>query len=143
MFTWIFGAAVYDCEPTVPGVPCVVCDLQVSAATNTEAADVLEVSIDGVSVKNVRRYRAASPGPFSIVYPENSILGEPAGTYFPQVTNGYWLMLAPLAKGTHEIRIHVSAPETIYGSIEYDVIHHINVTRRGHDRDEDGDRDKD
>jgi hypothetical protein len=81
----------------------------------------------------VRQYEAASPGPFSIVYPENSVVGEPAGTYFPEVTDGYWLMLAPLAKGTHEIRVHVSAPVTIYGPIEFDVVHHITVVSPGHD----------
>jgi len=128
VFNWIFGASVSDCEPTVSGVPCVVCDLQALAAANTEAADLLEVSIDGVSVKNVRAYRAASPGPFPVTYPENSVIGVEAGTYFPQVADGYWLMLAPLAKGAHEIRIHVRAPATSYGLIEFAVIHHITVT---------------
>ena len=127
VFNWIFGAGVFDCDPTVPGAPCVVCDLQALAAANTEAAEVLEVTIDGVPVKNVRRYRASSPGPFAIQYPENSVVGVPAGNYFPQVADGYWLMLAPLAKGTHEIRIHVRAPDTSYGLIEFELVHHLTV----------------
>lgn len=128
VFNWIFGSGVFDCDPTVPGVPCVVCDLQDLAAANTETAQILDVSIDGVPLKDVAQYRASSPGPFSIVYPEDSVVGVPAGVYFPQVTDGYWLMLAPLSVGTHEIRLHVVAPDTIYGDYEFDVIHHVTVT---------------
>lgn len=128
VFNWIFGAGVFDCDPSVPGVPCVVCDLQDLAAANTEAAELLEVSIDGVPLKNLRQYRASSPEPFGIVYPENSVVGLPAGNYFPNVADGYWLMLAPLAKGTHEIVIQVRAPGTSYGLIEFEVVLHIEVT---------------
>ena len=134
VFNWIFGASVFDCAPTVPGVPCCVPCLQATAAANTEAADILQVSIDGVSVKNVRAYRAASPGPFPVTYPQNSVIGVDAGTYFPQVADGYWLMLAPLAKGSHEVRIHVRAPATSYGLIEFEVIHHITVAPPAHHR---------
>jgi hypothetical protein len=128
VYQWIFGAGVFDCDPTVPGVPCVVCDLRDLAAANTEAADIVEGWLDGVRLNNMEQYRAFSPEPFSIVYPENSVVGVPAGTYFPQVTDGYWLMLAPLATGSHELHLRVRAPGTIFGLIEYEVIHHITVT---------------
>ena len=134
VFNRIFGAGVFDCNLTVPGVPCCVPCLQATAAANTEAADILEVSIDGVSVKNVRAYRAASPGAFPVTYPENSVVGVAAGNYFPQGADGYWLMLASLAKGAHEIRLHMRAPTTSCGLIEFEVIHHITVTPPGHDR---------
>lgn len=134
----IFGAGVFDCDPTVPGVPCVVCDLQEAAAENTEAMELLEVTIDGRPVRNVHRYRAATPGPFAIRYPENSVTGVPAGTYFPQVGDGYWLMLAPLAKGNHEIVINVRGETPYFGLVEYTLTQHITVVRRGH-----GDRDCD
>ncbi len=127
VYVWIFGAGAFDCDPSVPGVPCDVPTLQATAAHNTEAAEVLEVTIDGVSVKDPRAYRAASPGPFSIKYPENSVTGLAAGTYSPQVADGYWMMLAPLSKGTHTIRIHVVAPNTSNGPIEYNVVTHLNV----------------
>jgi hypothetical protein len=126
---WIFGAGAFDCDPTVPGVPCVVCELQALAAANTEAADIVDVMIDGQPVENVRQYRASSPKPFSIHYPENSVTGVPEGNYYPNVADGYWLMLEPLAKGKYEIVIHVRAPETSYGFIEFVVIQHIEVTR--------------
>lgn len=127
VFNWVFGAGVFDCDPTVPGVPCDVPTLEASAAANTEAAQVLEVWIDGVPVQSVRDYRASSAGPFSLTYPENSLVGVPAGTYFPNVADGYWLMLAPLSKGAHTIHIHVVAPDTIFGLIQFDVITHITV----------------
>jgi hypothetical protein len=124
---WIFGAGVFDCDPTVPGVPCDVDALRLTAAANTEAADVLEVTIDGVPVQNVRNYRAFSADPFSLTFPENSVVGVPAGTYSPQVADGYWLMLAPLSNGAHTIEIRVRAPGTIFGLIEYTVIHRLTI----------------
>jgi hypothetical protein len=127
VYNWIFGSGAFDCDPSVPGVPCDVPALQAAAAANTEAADVLEVSIDDVPVQNVRGYRAASLAPFSITYPENSVTGLPAGTYFPQVADGYWLMLAPLPKGVHTLRIHVRAPNTSNGPVEFVVITHLEV----------------
>jgi len=127
VFNWIFGSGVFDCDPTVPGVPCVVEDLQAGAAANTEAAEILNVMIDGLPVPDVRRYRGASPEPFSITYPENSVTEVPAGTYSPNVSDGYWLMIAPLSRGTHEIRVHVSAPDTLFGLIEFTVVHNITV----------------
>ena len=127
VFNWIFGSGAFDCHPTVPGVPCDVDALRASAAANTEAAEVLEVSIDGAPLQNVADYRASSPTPFSITYPENSVTGVPAGTYFPQVADGYWLMLSPLSKGAHTISVHVVAPETSFGLIEYTIITHLTV----------------
>jgi hypothetical protein len=127
VFVWIFGAGAFDCDPSVPGVPCDVPTLQATAAENTEKADILDVFIDGVQVEDVRGYRASSPGPFSITYPENSVTGLPAGIYYPQVADGYWLMLAPPAKGEHTIRMHVTAPGTSNGDLEYNTIVHITV----------------
>ncbi len=127
VFNWIFGAGVFDCDPTVPGVPCDVAGLQQLAAEQTEKAEVLDVTIDGMSVPNVRDYRASSPKPFALKYPDNSVTGVPKGKYSPQVTDGYWLMLEPLPEGEHEIRIHVSAPDTAFGLIEFDIITHLTV----------------
>jgi hypothetical protein len=143
VFNWIFGAGAFDCDPSNPGVPCVVCDLEKLAAANTEVADVLEAFIDGVAVQNIRRYEASSPGPFAIRYPENSVVGLPAGRYFPMVADGYWLMLKPLAQGTHEIRIHAHYPGLTYDPYEYTIVLHIEVTAPSHGgRGDDGDCDR-
>lgn len=127
VYNWIFGAGVYDCEPSFPGVPCDVPLLQLMAATNTTAPGVLQVSIDGVLVENVRAYQAASPAPFSLDLLEGNILGLPPGGYYPNVADGYWLMIKPLPLGEHVIRQYVSVPNTLYGPIEFEVIHHITV----------------
>lgn len=124
VYNWIFGAGVYDCDPSVPGVPCDVPTLTAGAAAATEAATVLEVSIDGVPVQNIQSYRAASPGPFSVTFPENNVLGLPGGTYSPQVADGYWLMLAPLSKGEHTLRVHVEAPAV---GIQFTSVTHLIV----------------
>ena len=126
VYNWIFGSGVFDCDPTVPGVECDVPTLRAAAAENTEAADILEVTIDGVLLDNVEAYRAQSPV-FPLTYPENSVIGVAAGEYTPQVADGYWLMLAPLSKGEHAIRFHVRAPGTIFGLIEFDNIWHLTV----------------
>ncbi|MBI2876414.1 MAG: hypothetical protein HYY20_05995 [Candidatus Tectomicrobia bacterium] len=130
VFNWIFGAGVFDCEPTVPGVTCDVEILRQAAAENTEAAEILEVTIDGVELQNVRDYRASSPEPFAVTFPEGAVFGIPAGTYYPHVTDGYWLMLAPLSVGEHEIRIRVKAPNTIFGLIKFESVYHLTVAPR-------------
>jgi hypothetical protein len=61
---------------------------------------LLEVSIDGVPLENLQNYRAVSP-PFD----SNLIFGEPVVTYSPSISDGYWLMLAPLSAGEHTISI--------------------------------------
>ena len=87
--------------------------------------------------QDIRKYHAASPEPFAITFPEGAVFGIPAGTHFPHVADGYWLMLAPLSVGTHEIRVHVSAPNTSLGPIEYASVYHLTVVprkERHHDR---------
>lgn len=127
VFVWIFGAGAFDCDPSVPGVPCDVAALQAAAAFNTEAATVVEAEIDDVPVKNIRDYRASAPGPFTVNYPDNSVTGLSAGSYFPNVADGYWLILAPLSTGPHKIHLHVVAPATSNGPVTYEVTHHVTV----------------
>ena len=122
---WIFGAGTFDCEPTVPGVPCDLPTLHAAAATATDGSSVVEASIDGVPVSDAIGYRAADGGSFSITVPADNPIGVPAGTYAPQVTDGYWLLLAPLSLGAHTIQSHVVSNQ--FGGFEYTVIDHIQV----------------
>lgn len=67
----------------------------------------LNCEIDGVSVQNVETYRVQSPlfvwGPL----PANNIFQDPvdfpAGTTSDSVSDGFFLMLAPLSAGQHTI----------------------------------------
>lgn len=99
-----------------------------AAAAETEKAVVLNVVIDGVPLQDVRDYRARSPKPFSVTLPENGIVGGvPAGTHSPHITDGNWLMLALLSKGEHTIVVHVLAPGTDWGTIEFLSVTHLVV----------------
>lgn len=123
---WIFGSSVFDCDPTVPGVTCDVPELRAKAAAAATGAEVVEAWIDGDKVRNIRSYRGISPEPFSITLPSDSVIGVPAGTYSPQVADGYWLMLTPPDKGRHTIRVHVV---NSVASIEYNLVIHLNVIK--------------
>ena len=67
-----FGAAVGDCEPTNPGVPCDVTALRAAAAASLDSVTI-EASIDGVPLLNLNDYRVQSPV-FSVTLPEGNIL---------------------------------------------------------------------
>ncbi len=130
VYQWIFGACVGDCRPSNPGVKCDVAALQASAAAATTSVKEMEVSIDGKTVNQIRDYRAFSPGSFSITLPDGNVpelfgLPTPAGTYKPQVADGYWLMLTPLDAGKHVINVHVK-PDPNYGS-SFSVSYQITV----------------
>src|SRR5215813_3629774 len=95
------GAAVFDCDPTDPGVTCNLAVLRSAAATGQDPA-TLKAVIDGKPVKDLNQQRVQSPV-LTITYPDESVTGVPAGTYAPNVSDGFWLLLAPLSAGTHTI----------------------------------------
>lgn len=106
----LFGAGAFDCEPTVPGVLCNLNTLRQSAEANQDDPPTLEVKVDGARVENLRDFRVQSPA-MILTYPEGNVISflfgtdVPAGTYTPNVTDGYWLILAPLSRGKHTIRV--------------------------------------
>jgi hypothetical protein len=126
---WIFGATVFDCDPSNPGVVCDVPALQAAAAVNATASTTLEVTIDGVEVQG---FRATSPGAFNVTLPVGNVpevgfgAPTPAGTYGPHVSDGYWLMLSPPSSGEHTITVHVVNPF----AGEYFITYHITVQGR-------------
>jgi hypothetical protein len=61
----------------------------------------LKVIVDGKSVKNVERYRFQSPY-FTFKLPQPNILGV-ADAKGKALSDGYWIMLAPLSKGLHTV----------------------------------------
>src|SRR6266566_1683440 len=130
VYQWIFGATVGDCRPSHPGVRCQVPALRASAAAATTSVQSLKVTIDGQSVSDLPQYRADSPGGFSVTLPEGNVLQlfglpDPAGTYAPQVADGYWLLLGPLAPGAHTISVAVT-PDPNYGT-PFQVTYNITV----------------
>jgi len=82
-----------------------------------DSVTTLEAQVDGVSIQDLQKsYRAGPDNPaFSITLPSNNIDSPspgcvPMGTYFPAVSDGYYLMLAPLSVGQHKIHFKAAAP---------------------------------
>ncbi len=93
----------------------------------------LRCIIDGVPVEGLKdNFRAKSPV-FEFTYPEDNFHGDAPGTYFPAVSDGWWIMLKPLPVGTHEIRSYASIRHADTGegisdlNVEIDVTHHLTV----------------
>ncbi|MFN8473236.1 MAG: hypothetical protein U0822_13695 [Anaerolineae bacterium] len=120
----IFGAAVGDCAPTGTG-KCDVLKLRQGAAAWMNEATKLTFTVDNIPVKNLRLYRALSPV-FSVRTPSsNPIFGlDPGTTYSPLVSDGYWIMLAPLPSGPHTIHFGGTIPSQ---SFTLDITYHLTV----------------
>ena len=123
----LFGAAVFDCEPTNPGVPCRESVLREGAAASMDSVEI-EAEIDGVSLRNLTVYRMQSPL-FSVTLPEGNIVGVPSGTYFPQVSDGYWLMVAPLSAGVHTVHVKGRVTGGVFEGFEAEATYIITVGR--------------
>jgi hypothetical protein len=71
---------------------------------------ILTVTIDGQPVQDLETYRAQSPpGTFVITFPPGAVFGIPAGPS-ASVSDGLWLMLAPLSPGNHVISFGAVTP---------------------------------
>jgi hypothetical protein len=84
----------------------------------------LACEVDGVPIQNLAAYRAVSSlftfGPV----PADNIAGAPAGSTSIAVTDGYWIMLAPLPVGPHSV--HFAGAFGPYFSL--DVTYHLTIT---------------
>jgi len=92
----------------------------------------LTCTIDEQSVQNLESYRVASPlftfGPL----PENNLLGLSEGTTSPAVSDGYFVMLAPLSPGSHTIHftgafVFTAAEDGFDFSFTLDITYRITV----------------
>jgi hypothetical protein len=96
--------------------------MRAALAEFIDSVVTMSVSIDGEPVENLETYRAISPV-FSITLPFDNIFGVPEGIYAPAVSDGYWLLLAPLPPGDHVI--HFSA--TTSGGFSLDITYNLTV----------------
>jgi hypothetical protein len=102
--TQLDGAGAFDCEPSAPGL-CDLNALRALAAAFVDNPITLEVTVDGHRLRNVGDYRVQSPV-FTLTSPVGAIFGLPSGTTTPNLSDGYWLLLAPLSAGAHTIIIN-------------------------------------
>jgi hypothetical protein len=65
------------------------------------------VEINGLPVPNLANYRVVSPQ-FEFTAPDPNILGVAGGGAGTAVADGYYVMVAPLSRGVHTIRIRGS-----------------------------------
>jgi hypothetical protein len=97
-------------------------ELRACAVGFFDATGGLAAEIDGGSVTDLGRYRVQSPL-FEFTLPEGNILGVPAGPGMA-VSDGVWLLLAPLSAGEH--MIHFTGTFTEF-DFTLDITYHLNV----------------
>ena len=102
-------------------------ELRGTAAYVMDLVTDLSCEIDGVPVQDPELYRFQSTEMFSLTVPEDNVfdlwgIETPAGTYYPSVADGYYLMLAPLSAGEHTIHWSAAIPEfEYYPDITYNI----------------------
>jgi hypothetical protein len=62
----------------------------------------IAAELDGTALRGLEDHRVTSP-PFSFTVPADNLLGVPAGTEVRSVSDGYFVMLKPLARGWHDL----------------------------------------
>jgi hypothetical protein len=93
-----------------------------SAESQADLIQNVSFTLDGVTLTNIGGYRVQSPQ-FSFTAPTPWIFGDTGGTS-TSVGDGYFVMLAPLAPGTHTI--HYSGTIPAYG-LTLDMTYHLTV----------------
>ncbi len=90
---------------------------------------LLEVIVDGKSLKDLNNYRATSDL-FDIWLPPNNVWDIPTGPdgiSSISVSDGYWIMLAPLSAGKHTIHIHSKLVFDDGSDFETEVTYNLEV----------------
>ena len=87
----------------------------------------LHCEVDGIALRNLSTYRAQSPVYSMSLAPDSSSVtmwGYAAGEHDLNVSDGYWVMLAPLSVGNHTIRVRWAT--------YLDVTYHLTVQAGAH-----------
>src|SRR5262245_25615613 len=131
-----FGVAVGDCEPTKAGTPCDVTVLRADAAAALSLDFVeMEATLDDVPLRNLIAYHVQSPV-FSVTLPSATLpelvldplrVGVPSGTYTPMVSDGFWLMLAPLSAGAHTLHYKGTVTGGPFDGFVIDGTYHLTI----------------
>lgn len=102
------------------------CD-QARAGARLKMTDALELTaeIDGVPVPNPKRYRVSTNECFDVYGKVSPMLGK--AEPHPSASDGYWLLVAPPAKGRHVIKFTARYGSVIAGGLEQDVEYELKV----------------
>jgi hypothetical protein len=58
---------------------------------------------------------------FDYSLPLDNIAGQPQGVYYPAISDGWWMMLKPLAPGSHTLRFTASNDSGFYLDVTYEL----------------------
>jgi hypothetical protein len=135
LFVGLLNAEASDLE----GLGTTEAEQRASAKWQADHIHNVACSVDGDAVEHIDYYRVESPQ-FSFTAPTPWIFGSTGGTG-TSVSDGYFVMLKPLSKGSHTLHysgnIHFAVaegdPYDFDGSL--DMTYHLNVAgdHRGHD----------
>lgn len=99
---------------------------QESALNNSELY-LVYVELDGNSIPNMRNNRLKSESCFDL----HELLAQtkPTKRVYPAATDGYWLMLKPLAKGIHSLKFNAQYHHktAVHGNMMQDIEYTIEV----------------
>jgi hypothetical protein len=130
LYVAVYNAEDSALEETNTGLaqPAQIGDLRDITETEMDSVADLRMEIDGEHIREIKeRFRVQSPA-FVFTLPADNFftaIGEgpfQAGTYFPAVDDGYYVMVAPLSIGDHTIHFHGAA-----GPYVRDVTYNISV----------------
>jgi len=91
---------VVDVNTTTQTAP----DLRAETAPCLDATTLLSVTVDGVSVPDLRKKFRVQSEVFDITLPADNLFGLDPGTYSPAIDDGFYVMLRPLGVGPHTVR---------------------------------------
>jgi hypothetical protein len=132
LFFPVLNAEADNVNPGMPDTTFTADQLRGFAKSQQDAAENMVVQVDGRAIPDVPSFRVTSPV-FGYTLPPNNILttltgvNVPARTVFPAVSDGVYLMLAPLSPGHHTIHF---AGDTGPQNFALDVTYNINVLPR-------------
>ena len=126
------GATMYDiteCGGTEEGLrACIEADLQAEPAI----VSAVSVTVDGQVVPEIESYWVVSPL-FDVEYIEDNIYGMEPGTVSQAMIGGWFVMLEPLAPGSHVIEVSddIDIPDDDQGPLTAKLIASVDVTPDG------------
>jgi hypothetical protein len=116
---------VVDVNTTTQTAP----ELRAETAPCIDATTLLSVTVDGVSVPDLRKKFRVQSEVFDITLPADNLFGLPAGTYSPAIDDGFYVMLRPLGVGSHTVHFQGASAgcPLIGGGFSVDVTYNLTV----------------
>jgi len=130
------GRAIFFPITTIEGdnacvePPLTMDQLRAGAAALLATVEELHASVDGVPLRDLPRYRVISPV-FSYTLPATDNLAQffgcdISGAVSPAVSDGFFILLAPLSRGRHDVRFGATfGPGN--NNFQFEVVDHMTI----------------